>query len=179
MAQNNAAAIQMKDIHDIKPLVNIGIDPVLFHYILYGALGVILLGLLIVLFLYVKKRKREKTEPAACMTPDEAALAAIKSLSGRLNGDGRAFYFDLSLILRGYVHQRFEIGSLEMTTEELLPKIDRLNLDRKLKSNLRSFLISSDPVKFAGHPVSTEKMGKDLLFVTDLVKQTSSLNEDG
>ena len=179
MVQNNTVSTQMTDIYDIKPLVNVGIDPALYHFILYGALGVILLGVLIALFFYVKKRKRKKTEQAVHVTPVEAALAAIINLAGRLNGDPRAFYFDLSLILRGYVHHRFDIGSLEMTTEELLPKIESLNLDRKLKSDLKGFLISSEPVKFAGHPVSTEKMESDLLFVKNLIKQTNPLNENG
>jgi hypothetical protein len=179
MVQNNAASTQMTDIHDIKPLESIGIDPALFHYILYGAMAIILFGLLITLFLYFKKRNQKKAASVVPISPDEAALTAINDLAGRMDGNKRVFYFDLSTILRGYIHHRFNIGSLEMTTEELLPAVDNINLDRNLRAGLRSFIISSDPVKFAGYPVSTEKMESDLLFVKNFVKQTTSRNENG
>jgi hypothetical protein len=179
MVPNKLAATRLTDIHDIKPLERIGFDPMLFHYILYGAAGILLAGLIIMLFWVLKKRKRKKDESVVPISPDEAALTAVNALAGKIDGDERSFYFELSTILRGYVHGRFNIGSLEMTTEELLPTINDINLDRSLKAGLRSFLISSDPVKFAGHPVSKEKMESDLVFVKNFVKQTTPLNENG
>ena len=177
MVPNKVAATRLTDIHDIKPLERIGFDPMLFHYILYGALGIIFAGLMIALFLYLKKRKRQKDESLVSISPHEAALTAVNALEARIDGDERSFYFDLSGILRGYVHERFNIGSLEMTTEELLPTINGINLDRNLKTGLRGFLISSDPVKFAGQPVSKEKIKSDLVFVKNFVKQTTPLDE--
>ncbi len=179
MVPNTLTKTHLTDIHDIKPLERIGVDPKLLHYILYGAAGIILVGLMIVMFLVLKKRKRKTEEPVVRIPAHEAALTAVNALSKRLDGDGRAFYFDLSTILRGYVHERFRIGSLEMTTEELLPRIGDIHLDRNLKAGLRSFLISSDPVKFAGHPVTKKKMEGDLLFVKNFVKQTTPLNNEG
>jgi hypothetical protein len=178
MVPNKVASAQLTDIHDIKPLERIGVDPMLFHYILYGAMGIILVGLLITLFLVLKKRKRKKNESVVRVSPDEAALEAVNALAERIDGDERAFYFNLSSVLRGYVHERFNIGSLEMTTEELLPIINNINLDRNLKAGFRSFLISSDPVKFADQPVSKEKMESDLAFVKNFVEQTTPLNEN-
>lgn len=175
MVQNNGASAHLTDIHDIKPLESIGVDPALFHYILYSIMGIILLGLMIAFFLYFKKRHRKKTASMVTISPDEDALNAIDNLAGRVDGNERVFYFDLSTILRGYVHHRFCIGSLEMTTEELLPKINKLDLDQNLKQSLKRFLISSDPIKFAGHPVSREKMESDLLFAKDFIKQTRAL----
>jgi hypothetical protein len=179
MVPNTLTTNHLTDIHDIKPLERIGVDPRLLHYILYVAAGLILAGLIIVMFWVLKKRKRKKEAPVVRISPHEAALTAVKALSKRIDGEGRAFYFDLSAILRGYVHERFRIGSLEMTTEELLPRIGDIHLDRNLKAGLRSFLISSDPVKFAGHPVSKEKMKGDLVFVKNFVKQTTPLNDNG
>ena len=179
MVPNTLSTTHLPDIHDIKPLERIGIDPGLLHYILYGAAGLMLVGLMVAMFWALKKRKRKKEVPAVHIPPHEAALTAVDALSKRIDGDGRAFYFDLSTILRGYVHERFRIGSLEMTTEELLPRIGDIYLDRDLKAGLRSFLISSDPVKFAGYPVSKKKMEGDLLFVKNFVKQTTPLNNEG
>jgi hypothetical protein len=66
-----------------------------------------------------------------------------------------------------------------MTTEELLPCFGTIHLGRNLKAGLRNFLMSSDPVKFAGHPASKEKMQSDLLFVKNFVEQTTPLNDGG
>jgi hypothetical protein len=176
MVPNKVASTHLADIHDIKPLEPMGVDPRLLHYFLYGAMGIVLVGLIIVIFWVLKKRKRKKDEPVVRIPPHEAALTAVNALSERIDGEARAFYFDLSAILRGYVHERFDIGSLEMTTEELLPCISEIHLGRNLKAGLRSFLISSDPVKFAGYPVSKVKMESDLLFVKNFVEQTTPLN---
>jgi len=179
MVPNKIATTRLSDIHDIKPLERIGFNPMLSHYILYGAIGIFLAGLICMLIWVLKKRKQKKDESAVRIPPDAAALTAVNALAGKIDGDERSFYFDLSTILRGYVHERFNIGSLEMTTEELLPIISETHLDRNLKAGLRSFLISSDPVKFAGHRVSKEKMESDLAFVKNFVKQTTPLNENG
>ncbi len=179
MVPNKLATTHLTDIHDIKPLERIGTDPRLLHYILYGVLGIIFVGLIIVIFWVLKKRQRKKDPSVVRILPHEAALAAVNALSGRIDGEARAFYFDLSAILRGYVHDRFSIDSLEMTTEELLPCIGEIHLGRTLKAGLRSFLMSSDPVKFAGYPVSKEKMEGDLLFVKKFVEQTTPANDNG
>lgn len=179
MVQNNNTSMRMTDIHDIKPLEKIGFDPFLFHYILYVLLGVVLVVLLITLFLYLKKRKKNNARRVAFMTPDEAALKAMDDLTEQINADGKAFYFTLSTILRRYLHGRFDIGSLEMTTEELLPDIDQLDIHPELKSKFRKFLISSDPIKFANYPAFQEKMENDLLFARNFVEQTTPSIENG
>ena len=90
------------------------------------------------------------------------------------NMDGKAFYFSLSNILRAYIQARYTINALEMTTEELLPKIDVLDLNKEMHQELKALLRSTDPVKFAGVPAAVSKMREHLYFVRNFIVQTAS-----
>jgi hypothetical protein len=59
--------------------------------------------------------------------------------------------------------------SLEMTTEELLPKLDTLDIAKETLSQLKSLFRSTDPVKFADVPAPVGKMRQDLEFVKNFI----------
>jgi len=162
--------IEMSDIHDIKPPEKIGYDLKWLYYLLSGILiAVLLMGI----FFFFKYRKKKITEKQMIMlSPDELALKLLDELPDTDNIEGKRFYFNLSAILRNYIQGRYKINAPEMTTEELIPKIDTFGLDRELNQQLRALLHSADPVKFAGVPTVQNKMRNDLLFVIDFVKKT-------
>ncbi len=163
----------MTDIHDIKPLEDIGFDPTISRYIIYVLLVAIILVLLISLFLYLKNRRNKYLEGPPLLSPEEAALQAIENLTRLLNGDSKAFYFGLSAIFRDYLSRRFDMGSLKMTTEELLICIYKLNHSMELKREMREFLNVSDSFKFSDSPVLQEKMENDILLVKNIIRQTT------
>ena len=164
----------MTDIHDIKPLVAVPV-PVspaviaMWSAILLLAAGAVLGGW----FLWKKRRKNLLEEIEAILSPEDAALSQLQVLSPD-TADGKLFYFRLSAILRRYLEGRFGIDGLEMTTEELLPHVEAIALDRDLKQNMKRFLVSSDPVKFAGAPTHQNLMEKDLGFVREVVEKTAA-----
>jgi len=106
------------------------------------------------------------------LPPDEMAFQQLKALENTENQVGRLFYFRLSAILREYIKGRYGINATELTTEELLPKIDEQDLNRKLKIELRTLLHSADPIKFAGGFAGQDRMKHDLEFVKEFVLQT-------
>jgi len=124
-------------------------------------------------FLWKKRRKSLLEEIEAILSPEDAALSQLEALSPD-TADGKHFYFRLSAILRRYLEGRFGIDGLEMTTEELLPHVEAIALDRDLKQNMKRFLVSSDPVKFAGAPTHQNLMEKDLGFVREVVEKTAA-----
>ncbi len=163
--------VEMTDIHDIKLLENIGVDLTLLYYAL-GA--VLILALLFAVFFYLKKRKKRiKEKTIVTLSPDKAAFALLDELTDVEIIDGKEFYFRLSAILRAYIEGRYSINAPEMTTEEFLPRIKELKLDKELQQNLRKLFHSTDPVKFAGSLPVENKMEKDLFFVRSFVKQTT------
>ncbi len=166
-------AVRMSDIHDLKPPEEAGFDPTVLYYAL-AALPVLLI--LTALFLYLKKRMKKKNDlqNRSTLPPDELAFHLLDELLDVERIDGKVFYFQLSAILRGYIQGRYGINAPEMTTEELLPAIDRSDIPKELQKNVRELLHSSDPVKFAGKPAVQSKMHNDLMLVRNFVKQTKA-----
>jgi hypothetical protein len=169
--------VPMTDIHDIKPLEIPAADWSLLVYILGAFLILVILG---VAFYYWKKRQNPKRVPdQAPILPHEAALRLLDALADVENMDGKAFYFTLSNILRAYIQARYTINALEMTTEELLPKIDVLDINSDIHHELKALLRSTDPVKFAGVPAAASKMRQDLAFVRKFIKEGCRYQDAG
>lgn len=166
-------AVQMSDIHDLKPPEEAGFDPTTLYYALAA---VLILAILTALFIYLKKRSKKinDLQNRSTLPPDELAFTLLDGLLDVDAFDGKVFYFRLSAILRGYIQGRYGINAPEMTTEELLPAMDKSDIPKELQKNVRELLHSSDPVKFAGSPAVQSKMHNDLMFVRNFVKQTKA-----
>ncbi len=167
--QATGAPVPMTDIHDIKPLEILAADGSLLVYLLGAVLTLAIIGAAI--YYWKKHRKHKRTPDAIPILPHETALRLLDALGDVENMDGKAFYFSLSNILRTYIQARYNINALEMTTEELIPKIDILGLSREMHQELKDLLRSTDPVKFAGVPAAAGKMRQDLVFVRTFVEQ--------
>jgi hypothetical protein len=166
------APAPMTDIHDILPPVSVGIDaPWLVSVLLALAAAVILAAA----WWFWKKRKkaREIETIVPELPPEMTAMRALDEISDVRRWDGKTFYFRLSAILRQYVFGRFAVGAPEMTTEEFLPCIDRLDMDKTLGQRLRALCRAMDPVKFGGETAMEKQMETDLLFAREFVRKTT------
>ena len=164
----------MQDIHDIRPPVPVGFDPMLFKIVLMALGGILFLGLLLFLIKkWLKKRKQPKglkylPEPLA---PYEAALKALDFLFQGEMVDPRLFYFDLTAVLRQYIGRSYNINAIEMTSQEFVKRINRLNLDKAVKRDIARFLKLSDPFKYAGIAPEKDRVKEDLLFIKEKIHQ--------
>lgn len=169
-------AVEMSDIHDIKPPEEAATDLSFLIYV-FGAV-LIVAAVFALLFHLSNRTGKTKEKKFVRLPPDETALNLLDELVEVENIDGKEFYFRLSSILRNYIEGRFEFNAAEMTTEELLPKIDKLGTDRKLLKDLKELMLSTDPVKFAGEFAVESKMKTDLAFVRTFVNQTKQKEEE-
>ena len=166
---------QMVDIHDIKPLRAPGFSP----WLLYGLPAALLTVVLAALFAHYRRRQSARAaETIVPDPPDVIAMRSLDELARRADLDGRRFYFRLSAIVRGYIEQRFDLDALEMTTEELLPAIGRLNLETDIQKQLKQLLLCAEPIKFAGQPATKEKMQSDLSFGRKFITMTRPVGEE-
>ena len=114
-----------------------------------GALGLVLITALVAFVVARLLQRRERQEPPVPQIPPEViARGRLQTLRAEdLPGRGlvKEFFLELSHILREYFGNRFRIGALEMTSEELLGYID----DDDLRRTVEPFLDGSDLVKFA------------------------------
>lgn len=169
----------MTDIIDIRPLEDIGFDTRLIRYALYA----VCIILIIVLAFYLmdrllRKRKQKTGVREMVIPPDQLALQRLAELESQDETGEKEFYFRLTAIVREYIKGRFSLDAPEMTTEELLPVISSLHVDRTLASGLKELLRSTDPVKFAGFSVSCEKMAGDMTFARHFVEATRNVPEN-
>lgn len=170
-------ATEMSDIHDIKPALAVGTDLTLW---LWVAAGVLVLIALVLALYFWRRRKRSQSEQAdtPAVPADVQALNDLDALAAEGDLDGKPFYFRLSAVLRTYLEGRYAFAAAEMTTEELLPAVDRLGWPAEMNRALRDFCRTSDPVKFADAPTPRDRMASDLAYVRELVLRTRVTEED-
>ncbi len=162
----------MTDIHDIQPPVSVGIDA---PWLVPSLLALAAAAILAAGWWFWKRHKKDRAieiivpEPP----PEMTAMQALGEIADVRRLDGKTFYFRLSAILRQYVFGRFAVGAPEMTTEEFVPCIDRLNMDKSLAHRLKSLCRAMDPVKFGSQPAVEKQMETDLMFAREFVKKTT------
>ncbi len=159
----------MTDILDIKPVRDIGFDPDKLLWLLAG----VALAALVALAIWLWRRRKLGPSAPPPPPPHELARSALAELRAQPELPAKAFYFRLSAVVRGYIEGSFRLKALEMTTEELLPRVRQLALSAPLEAELKRFLRAADPVKYAGLPAQEDRMRRDLDFAETLVAQTT------
>lgn len=136
--------------------------------------GIILVA--VVIFLLVRHSRRGYPQPEKPAGPPHVvALAELEALlASPLRAEGRLkeFYYELSEIIRRYLGRRFQIYTLERTTEEILEQVQLLFLESGTLNMIAAFLQNTDLVKFASYtPAETEcdeciSTGRQIISVT-------------
>ena len=164
----------MQDIHDIRPPVQVGFDPMVIKTVLMVLGGIIFLVLLFFLIKkYFKKRKQPKDLKylPVPMAPYESALRELDLLFQSRMLDPRLFYFNLTAVLKKYIGRSYEINAVEMTSQEFIKGINRLNLDKTVKKEIAGFHERSDPIRYAGIVPEKDRAKEDLLFIKETIHQ--------
>jgi len=116
-------------------------------------LGVLILaGLLILLFKFLSKRKKEALNipPRPAHEIAYEQLEQLKAKDLIRQGKLKEYYSEVSDIIRHYLENRFLLKAPEMTTEEFLFYVrDYSQLISTHKDLLKEFLLACDLVKFA------------------------------
>lgn len=134
--------------------------------------GIILAGL-VLLIIYIVRRLRKKTnieeeevkpQIPAIVTAREK-MAQLKESNLWQSGKYKDYYTDLTGIAREYLEGQFNIDAIEMTSDEILDEVRKIQLDNLIFSKLQNTLITSDLVKFAKatpSPTENENAFKDI-----------------
>lgn len=176
--QVQPAGTGASDIHDIRDPVQAGVNPAIYYGV-GGGLAVLFAAALLWWLIRRRTRRRAKDLPhvsaTVFKTPEAEALDDLALLETTPPDQPAVFYFRLSAIFRRYLERRFEIDAMEMTTEELLPRLGRLDLDRELEGGLKTFLKFGDQVKFARAVPDTSDMMRHLALITDIVNHSKAV----
>jgi hypothetical protein len=145
---------EVTEIHDIRDPLDLTI-PRDFRLLWWLLLA---LAAAILAYLIYRKLRREPEGVAIpawvppLPPPDVEAEAALKRLAEKdliRKGEWKAFYTELSEVMKRYAGRRFEVPYLERTTSEVLSDLKPRKLAPGAVSELRAILEASDLVKFA------------------------------
>jgi hypothetical protein len=140
------------------------------------------------LITYLQNRKREEqgndviTEPLR--PAEEVALEkldAIKEKKIWQQGQVKEYHTQLTDVVREYIARRFDVSSVEQTSDETLRDIRPLLIERKdLYEQLRKMLTLADLVKFAKWSTTPDENELSLRNAYTFVKETAIKSlEDG
>lgn len=173
---------EFKDIKDIES-VELSFWEKLSQYKLYivAAIALIILAVVVRKLIIAQKKKEKATEEiveeiAPEISPYEWASSRLKTLKSEglwQSGNYKGYYSRLNTILRGYLERRYGIHAMEETTTDIIRELERLGLDPRLKSKLRSGLMLSDLVKFAKEKPVAQENEDAYLIVKEFVEISS------
>lgn len=153
-----------------------------FLYISVVLLLIIIVGM--VGLLYLRKRAKPidlQSEVASQRQPHEIAyeqLGRIEGMNWIAQGKMKGYHTEISHVMRQYIAARYHIPALELTTEELL---DRLQPEEMPRERVQQFFTNCDLVKFARYsptkPEAHERM-EEARRIVDETKQ-SRIGQDG
>lgn len=141
------------DVSDIKRHLIDYLPDFIVDYGLWILAAIILIGAGIYL-VYIFRRNKNPFAPAPVkpIPPYEKAIDELNRLrSEKLceNGQEKEFYTRLTDILRIYLHGRFNINAMEMTSTQIRETVERNEETKISKENMESVLEIADFVKFA------------------------------
>jgi len=167
-------------LRDIKDPVYFPVDYLPFLITLIVLLSV---GIYFLLRRFAGRRKADKEKISVrTRPPHETAYGALEALQAKgLPPQGRfkEYYYELSLIVRHYIEERFEIRAPEMTTEEFLSALGESEaLTEAHRGLLKEFLILCDIVKFAKYGPTPQEADDSFGAAWKFVDETKGTREE-
>ena len=138
------------------------------------------------LITYLQSRKRDERGNEMSTIPlrpaEEVALEkldAIKEKKIWQQGQVKEYHTQLTDVVREYIARRFEVSSVEQTSDETLRDIRPLLIERKdLYDQLRKMLTLADLVKFAKWSTTPDENELSLRNAYTFVKETATKSQE-
>jgi hypothetical protein len=143
-----------KGITDIKPVVAPDFSLLDYCWYAFGILGGLCL-LCVIVYILQKWKKQEPLflkKEAPKLPPHAEAVQQLDRIKAEKlwqRGKYKEYYSGITDVLRKYIVDRFDVSAMEMTSEEILSEINRLNDALSVYNTLKQILELADLVKFA------------------------------
>lgn len=133
--------------------------------LIWGLIALAVIGLIVGLILYIRKlRNKPQEAPIARPKPKrpahEIALEKLEALRQKKlwqNDQTKAYYIELSDIIREYIEFQFDVLALEMTTDETISALQLKGIEEQKIKPLKAMLQMADLAKFAKYkPLANE-----------------------
>ncbi len=144
------------EMEDIAPIKGIITEKLAWEDIMPWVIGaVVILGLGFVMWSLYKKMTAKPVAPIVqkIIYPSyvvaERLLNELKAKQLWQKGEIKAYYSELSHILRGYLEEQFKMPALESTTDELISTLNNNSFQDDVIDKMEGLLQTADLVKFA------------------------------
>ena len=145
----------------------------------------VLMLLLIVLAFYLRQRLYDnkpiiaKVRIVKKVLPHQRAMQEIEQIKADkmvMSEDQKAYYTKLTDTLRKYIEERFGFNAMEMTSTEIIMKLQETG-DRKMIDELRELFMTSDLVKFAKYSTLINENDSNLVNAIEFINTTKIENQ--
>ncbi|WP_052188178.1 hypothetical protein [Cellulophaga sp. Hel_I_12] len=170
-----------QQLYDIKGLINVDKSSDIPWLLILGILlGIIFIIGLLYWFVWRKKKLTEE-EKVALLAPYDRAMLELKKLETSkylIQDQYKAYYSELTDIVRSYLEEDVHISALESTTDQLIEKLEmlkdagNLKLDDQTISQFKKILQTSDLVKFAKSKPTSAVAEEDRKAIEHIVTKT-------
>lgn len=175
-----------QSIYDVKDLHNLPFRlGEIRTYLIWGAAALLLLAAAawgLVRWLRSRgKRIGDLFRPAPPLPPHVAAIQALEALHNQKlwqNNRHKQYYSGITDILRTYIAARWEIGAMEMTSDEIIAAMQPVELPDKARMDLTAILRVADLVKFAKAAPEAEENEACYLKAYYFVEETKLVEKD-
>lgn len=142
-------------------------------------LSVLTLALaLLVFYLFVRLRENKpiitKLRIVRHVPAHQRALSAIEKIKTermQQSEDQKAYYTQLTDTLRKYIQERFGFNAMEMTSSEIIGRLQE-NGDKKMLDELRELFTTADLVKFAKYSTLINENDLNLVNAVNFIDET-------
>lgn len=148
------------------------------EWLVAAAVALLVIGVVVLVIWLLRRRKRPRKSVAVeeILTPDEAALRALRRLAEdrvAASGDMLGFYLRLDEILRAWLEARFGVPALNRTTVGLMYLLRVRRGTDPWRQDLLELLRAGDAVKFAKAMPDDAQAYRDVAAAEEVVRMAT------
>lgn len=170
-------------IADIKPIYAPPFNwKKFFMVLLYVLLGLLAVyGIYRLVLIYVRKKYDILKEPEVVIPAHIMALDGLNRIKEEKiwqQGKYKAYYTELTDVIRTYISKRYDVNAMESTSDETLSLLKNFEIERTTVSLLKSIFQLADLVKFAKWNPLPDECAKSLSEAYSFVLQTKEADAE-
>ena len=145
-------------------------------------LGLLVIGLIVGGIWYFRRRKPKpevvEVKPLPKIPPHETAMRKLALLEEKKlwqKGEFKAYYIELTEVLREYLEGVFDVAALESTTGEILTEMSKHSLPMREYENLKNLLQMADLAKFAKFKPGDQENLNNMEVARSFIRETKHI----
>ena len=148
-----------------------------WRQVIWGVVAALLIGGLLAYVIYRLKNNKpiiRRIRNKKRLAPHKVAMQKIEQIKEEKiwqSEDSKEYYTQLTDTLRNYIKERYGFNAMEMTSYEIIQKLQEVN-DEEAIAELRELFQTADLVKFAKYNTLINENDRNLVNAIEYINQT-------